>query len=190
MRSFIRFSVLDEISCGFAVFSDFLRGFSVSNRPLCPRGTLPTERVLGVIYDLQKDAFSIKIKPKELADPLRKAISLTAFKCDPIGFLDHSLCGQKYFLIHCRHFFKAGTRRVRPNCTGKGLFGKRNCRVQWTLQYHGSIALVWFLPAPFSCACLVMQVRKNSVLLHTFDLSIQVERGSALLWLQIPMLHL
>ena len=35
-RSFIRFSVLDEISCGFAVFSDFLRGFSVSNRPLCP----------------------------------------------------------------------------------------------------------------------------------------------------------
>ena len=125
-----------------------------------------------------------------LTDPLRKAISLTAFKCDPIGFLDHSLCGQKYFLIHCRHFFKAGTRRVRPNCTGKGLFGKKNCRVQWTLQYHGSIALVWFLPAPFSCACLVMQVRKNSVLLHTFDLSIQVERGSALLWLQIPMLHL
>ena len=36
MRSFIQFSVLDEISCGFAVFSDFLRGFSVSNRPLCP----------------------------------------------------------------------------------------------------------------------------------------------------------
>ena len=36
MRSFIQFSVLDEISCGFAVFSDFLCGFSVSNRPLCP----------------------------------------------------------------------------------------------------------------------------------------------------------
>ena len=36
MRSFIRFSVLDEIFCGFAVFSDFLRGFSVSNRPPCP----------------------------------------------------------------------------------------------------------------------------------------------------------
>ena len=31
-----RFSVLDEISCGFAVFGDFLRGFSVSNRPLRP----------------------------------------------------------------------------------------------------------------------------------------------------------
>ena len=41
MRSFSRFSVLDEISCGFAAFSDFLRGFSVSNRPLCP----PRERV-------------------------------------------------------------------------------------------------------------------------------------------------
>ena len=36
MRSFVRFSVLGEISCGFAVFSDFLRGFSVSNRPQCP----------------------------------------------------------------------------------------------------------------------------------------------------------
>ena len=48
MGSFIRFSVLDEISCGFAVFSDFLRGFSVSNRPLCPplSGT-PISRTMG-----------------------------------------------------------------------------------------------------------------------------------------------
>ena len=32
VRSFI--SVLDEISCGFAVSGDFFNGFSVSNRPL------------------------------------------------------------------------------------------------------------------------------------------------------------
>ena len=31
-----RFSVLDEIYCGFADFGDFLRGFAVSNRPLRP----------------------------------------------------------------------------------------------------------------------------------------------------------
>ena len=31
-----RFSVSDEIYCGFAVFGDFLRGFAVSNRPLRP----------------------------------------------------------------------------------------------------------------------------------------------------------
>ena len=43
--SFIRFSVLDEISCGFAVFSDFLRGFSVSNRPLCP----PLQVIVGPV---------------------------------------------------------------------------------------------------------------------------------------------
>ena len=34
-----RFSVSDEIYCGFAVFGDFLRGFAVSNRPLRPPHT-------------------------------------------------------------------------------------------------------------------------------------------------------
>ena len=36
MESFIRFSVLVKIFCGFAVFGDFLRGFAVSKRPLRP----------------------------------------------------------------------------------------------------------------------------------------------------------
>ena len=31
-----RFSVLDEIYCGVSVFGNFLRGFSVSNRPIRP----------------------------------------------------------------------------------------------------------------------------------------------------------
>ena len=32
----MRFSVLIEIYCGFAVLGNFLCGFSVSNRPQCP----------------------------------------------------------------------------------------------------------------------------------------------------------
>ena len=32
----MRFSVLIEIYCGFAVLDNFLCGFSVSNKPQCP----------------------------------------------------------------------------------------------------------------------------------------------------------
>jgi len=39
-----------------------------------------------VIWDVQKDAFLFKFKPKELADTRRKVISLTASIVDPIDF--------------------------------------------------------------------------------------------------------
>ena len=61
-------------------------------------GTLPTERVLGVICDVQKDAFLFKIKPKELADTQQKVISPTASIFDPIGFLAPFIVRAKIFL--------------------------------------------------------------------------------------------
>ena len=47
--------------------------------------TLPTERSLGVTWDVQHDIFIIVIKPKTLADTHRKAVSLTASIFDPVG---------------------------------------------------------------------------------------------------------
>ena len=69
-----------------------LRAQSV--RTIGEQSILPTERALGVIWDVQKDAFLFKIKPKELADTRRKVINLTASIFDPIGFLAP-------FTIHC-----------------------------------------------------------------------------------------
>ena len=61
-------------------------------------GTLPAERALGVIWDLQKDVFFFKIKPKELVDTWRKVISPTASIFDPIGFLAPFIVRAKIFL--------------------------------------------------------------------------------------------
>ena len=59
---------------------------------------LPTERALGVIWDVQKDAFLFKIKPKELTDTGLKVISLTASIFHPIGFLAPFVVRAKIFL--------------------------------------------------------------------------------------------
>ena len=88
-----------------------LRAQSV--RTIGEEGILPTERALGVIWDVHKDAFLFKIKPKELADTRRKDISLTASIFDPISFLAHLLSGQRYFFNRCGNFVKVGTRRFR-----------------------------------------------------------------------------
>ena len=73
-----------------------LRAQSV--RTIGEEGTLPTERALGVIWDVQKDAFLFKIKPKELAYTRRKVISLTASIFDPMGFLAPFIVRAKIFL--------------------------------------------------------------------------------------------
>ncbi|XP_022806184.1 uncharacterized protein LOC111343295 [Stylophora pistillata] len=73
-----------------------LRALSV--RSIGEEGTLPTERALGVIWDVQRDAFLFKIKPKELADTRRKVISLTVSVFDPIGFLAPFIVRAKIFL--------------------------------------------------------------------------------------------
>ena len=73
-----------------------LRAQSV--RTIGEEGILPTERALGVIWDVQKDAFLFKIKPKELADTRRKVISLTASIFDSIGFLAPFIVRAKIFL--------------------------------------------------------------------------------------------
>ena len=73
-----------------------LRAQSV--RTIGEEGILTTERVLGVIWDVQKDAFLFKIKPKELADTQRKVISLTASIFDPIGFLAPFIVQAKIFV--------------------------------------------------------------------------------------------
>ena len=66
-----------------------------SVRTIGEEGTLPAERALGVIWDVQKDVFLFKIKPKELADTRRKVISLTASIFDPIGFFGPIHCPGK-----------------------------------------------------------------------------------------------
>ena len=73
-----------------------LRAQSV--RTFGEEGILPTERALGVIWDVHKDAFLFKIKPKELADTRRKDISLTASIFDPIGFLAPFIVRANIFL--------------------------------------------------------------------------------------------
>ena len=69
-----------------------------SVRTIGEGGTLPAERALGVIWDVQKDVFLFKIKPKELADTRRKVISLTASIFDPIGLLAPFIVRAKIFL--------------------------------------------------------------------------------------------
>ena len=69
-----------------------------SVRTIGEEGTLPAERALGVIWDVQKDVFLFKIKPKELADTRRNVISLTASIFDPIGFLAPFIVLAKIFL--------------------------------------------------------------------------------------------
>ena len=71
---------------------------SQSVRTIGEEGILPTESALGVIWDVHKDVFLFKIKPKELADTLRKVISLTAPVFDPIGFLAPFIVRAKIFL--------------------------------------------------------------------------------------------
>ena len=73
-----------------------LRAQSV--RTIGEEGILPTERALGVIWDVHKDAFLFKIKPKELADTRWKVISLTASIFDTIGFLAPFIVRAKIFL--------------------------------------------------------------------------------------------
>ena len=60
------------------------------------------------------------------------------------------------------------------------------CLAEGTAESSGALSSTvlspWYgfsLAPPFSCTCLVMQVRKHSALLHTFDLSIPVERVDA-----------
>lgn len=69
-----------------------------SVRTIREEGTLPAERALGVIWDVQKDVFLFKIKPKELVDTRRKVISLAALIFDPIGFLAPSIVWAKISL--------------------------------------------------------------------------------------------
>ena len=59
---------------------------------------MPTERALGVTWDVQNDTFTFKIKPKALADTRRKVVSLTASIFDPIGFLAPYVVRAKIFL--------------------------------------------------------------------------------------------
>ena len=67
-------------------------------RTIGEEGTLPAERALGMIWNVQKDVFFFKIKPKELVDTQRKVISLTASIFDPIGFLAPFIVQAKIFL--------------------------------------------------------------------------------------------
>jgi len=60
--------------------------------------TLPTERALGVTWDVQNYTFIFKIKPRELADTRRKVVSLTASIFDPIGFVAPYVVRAKIFL--------------------------------------------------------------------------------------------
>ena len=71
---------------------------SQSVRTIGEEGILPTERALGLIWDVYKDAFLFKIKPKQLADTPRKVISLTAPVFVPIGFLAPFNVRAKIFL--------------------------------------------------------------------------------------------
>ncbi|XP_015776940.1 PREDICTED: uncharacterized protein LOC107354957 [Acropora digitifera] len=73
-----------------------LRAQSV--RTIGEEGIFPTERALGVIWDVHKHAFLFKIKPKELADTRRKDISLTASIFESIGFLAPFIVRAKIFL--------------------------------------------------------------------------------------------
>ena len=59
---------------------------------------LPTERALGVTWDVQNDTFIFKIKPKALAGTWRKVISLTASIFGPIGFEAPYVVRAKIFL--------------------------------------------------------------------------------------------
>ena len=69
-----------------------------SVRTIGEEGILPVERALGVIWDVQKDVFLFKIKPKELVDTQGKVISLTASIFDPIGFLASFIVRAKIIL--------------------------------------------------------------------------------------------
>ena len=73
-----------------------LRAQSV--RTIGEEGILPTERAVGVIWDVHKDAFLFKIKPNELADTRRKVISFRTSIFDPIGFLAPFTVRAKIFL--------------------------------------------------------------------------------------------
>lgn len=51
---------------------------------------MPTERALGVPWDIQSDTSLSKIKPKELPDTRRKDTSLPASMFDSVGVLVQS----------------------------------------------------------------------------------------------------
>ena len=59
---------------------------------------LPTQRALGVFWDVQNDTFIFKFKPKELANTRRKVVSVTASIFDPIGFIAPYVIRAKIFL--------------------------------------------------------------------------------------------
>ena len=59
---------------------------------------LPTQRALGVFWDVQNDTFIYKFKPKELANTRRKVVSVTASIFDPIGFIAPHVVRAKIFL--------------------------------------------------------------------------------------------
>ena len=73
-----------------------LRAQSV--RTIGEENILPTKKALGVIWDVQKDAFLFKIKPKELVDTRRKVINLTKSIFDRISFLAPFIVRAKIFL--------------------------------------------------------------------------------------------
>ena len=82
---------------------DFLKAVPEEERAQSVRSivdgdTLPTERALGVTWDVQNDTFIFKMKPRGLADTRRKVVSLTASIFDPIGFVAPYVVRAKIFL--------------------------------------------------------------------------------------------
>jgi len=155
-----------------------------SVRTIGEEGPLPTERALGVIWDFQKDALLFQITPKELADTRWKVISLIASVFDPIGLLAPFIVWAKIFLQSLWKLRQGWEEKVPEEIQQEWSVWQKELQslAGFSVPIASiSIALLWFLPPPFSCTCLVIQVRKHSALLHTFDLSIQVDRDSALL---------
>ena len=82
---------------------DFLKAVPKEERAQSVRrivdgDTLPTERALGVTWDVQNDTSIFKIKPRGLADTRRKVVSLTASIFAPIGFVAPYVVRAKIFL--------------------------------------------------------------------------------------------
>ena len=140
----------------------------------------PTERALGVIWDVQNDELLLKIKPNELADTRRKVISLAASIYDPIGFLAP-------FISHCPSKDVSSVFVVSRQGWDEKI--PEEIEQEWSawqkkLESLAELSVprfyrpLWLPPPPFNYTCLVMQVRRRSPLLHPFDLSILVERDS------------
>lgn len=64
----------------------------------CDQDHLPTERTLGVLWDMERDKFMFKVSPKEVQPTRRGILSATSSLYDPLGFVAPFILTAKFLI--------------------------------------------------------------------------------------------